>query len=212
MSVNFNTLTLKQKKVYSAIESFIKLKGIPPTVREIGEMVGEKTPGAVQGILNRLEQKGVIKREVGIARSIQLVSDNTNYENPIYLPEIKKITQRNVEDLLSIYNISKYYPFPSFMIGASDECFIIKCPDLSLEKSGISREDMLVVCTNSDFNDGDIVVALYETHVMLRRYYSTEQEEVIKLEADIDLLGQEYFNRDEVKIVGKLISKLSKYK
>jgi len=56
------------------IESFIKSKGIPPTVREIGELVGEKTPGAVQGILNRLEQKGVIKREVGMARSIQLVN------------------------------------------------------------------------------------------------------------------------------------------
>jgi len=26
------------------IESFIKSKGIPPTVREIGELVGEKTP------------------------------------------------------------------------------------------------------------------------------------------------------------------------
>ena len=47
----FNTLTLKQKKVYSAIELFIKSNGIPPTVREIGEMIGERTPGAVQGIL-----------------------------------------------------------------------------------------------------------------------------------------------------------------
>ena len=75
MSMNFSSLTAKQKKVYSAIETYIKLKGIPPTVREIGEMVGEKTPGAVQGILNRLEQKGVIKRQLGAARSIQLVSE-----------------------------------------------------------------------------------------------------------------------------------------
>jgi len=72
------------------IESFIKSKGIPPTVREIGELVGEKTPGAVQGILNRLEQKGVIKREVGMARSIQLVNTNSQYAPHVYLPKIKK--------------------------------------------------------------------------------------------------------------------------
>jgi repressor LexA len=91
MSANFSTLTAKQKKVFSAIETYINLKGIPPTVREIGEMVGEKTPGAVQGILNRLEQKGVIKRQLGAARSIQLVSsDNQMYATPVYIPEIKR--------------------------------------------------------------------------------------------------------------------------
>ena len=58
MAANFNTLTSKQKKVYAAIESYIKTNNIPPTVRELGEMIGEKTPGAVQGILSRLEQKG----------------------------------------------------------------------------------------------------------------------------------------------------------
>ena len=65
MAANYSSLTAKQKKVYMVIESYIKTNGIPPTVREIGELVGEKTPGAVQGILNRLEQKGVIKRQLG---------------------------------------------------------------------------------------------------------------------------------------------------
>ncbi len=63
VSVDFNFLTSKQKKVYTAIESFIKENGMPPTVREIGELIGEKTPGAVQGILNRLEEKGVIRKK-----------------------------------------------------------------------------------------------------------------------------------------------------
>lgn len=44
VSVDFNFLTSKQKKVYTAIESFIKENGMPPTVREIGELIGEKTP------------------------------------------------------------------------------------------------------------------------------------------------------------------------
>lgn len=90
VSVDFNFLTSKQKKVYTAIESFIKENGMPPTVREIGELIGEKTPGAVQGILNRLEEKGVIRRQPRVARSIQLVQENSNYADHAYLPLIKK--------------------------------------------------------------------------------------------------------------------------
>jgi repressor LexA len=162
---DFNSLTSKQKKIYAAIETFIKENGIPPTVREIGELVGEKTPGAVQGILNRLQQKGVIKREIGMARSIKLVSDNSQYANPAYIPEIKKISRRNVGDLFSIYNINKYQPMPPDLIPEDGNCFMINCPDNSLNESGIRYEDLLVISKDAGINDGDIVIMLYENSI-----------------------------------------------
>lgn len=216
MTTDFNLLTSKQKKVYSVIESFIKTRGIPPTVREIGELVGEKTPGAVQGILNRLEQKGVIKREVGMARSIQLVNGSTQYTTPIYLPKIKKITNRNVDDLFNVYNIIKYYPLPSTLFESeqkTDNCFIINCPDNSLLNSGIKYEDNLVI--DRDFEDilkdGDIVLVLYDSHVLLRYFSKHEDSKCIVLKADSNLIDKEVFNKDEVTIIGKLIGKYTKY-
>lgn len=216
MTVDFNLLTSKQKKVYSVIETFIKTRGIPPTVREIGEMVGEKTPGAVQGILNRLEQKGVIKREVGMARSIQLVTDNSQYMEPAYLPKIKKITSRNVSDLFNVYNIIKYYPFPSTLFESDnlpDNCFLINCPDNSLMQSGIKYEDSLIIDrdTENKLNDGDIVMVLYDNHVLLRFYSKHENANSIVLKADSDLIGKEVFNKDEIVIIGKLIGKYTSY-
>lgn len=212
MSADFSTLTSKQKKVYSVIETFIKLRGIPPTVREIGEMVGEKTPGAVQGILNRLEQKGVIKREVGMARSIQLVSSNSNYINPLYIPEIKKISKRNASDFLSIYNIKKYHPVSPEVLPLNNACFMMSCPDNSLLDSGIRYEDTLVLCKDSELKDGDIVLVVYEDHVLLRHYFEDKhQESMISLKADSDLIGKETFSKDEVKIIGRLVCKFSKY-
>ena len=89
MNDAYYSLTAKQKIVYHAIESYVRTHGIPPTVREIGELVGEKTPGAVQGILNRLETKGAIKRQEGMARSIQITTNTTTYVDPIYIPQIK---------------------------------------------------------------------------------------------------------------------------
>lgn len=211
MTADFNLLTSKQKKVYASIESFIKLNGIPPTVREIGEMVGEKTPGAVQGILNRLEQKGVIKRTTGMARSIQLVQDTSSYSNPTYVPQIKRINRRNVENLLDIYNVVKYQPLPPDMVKSREDCFMIKCPDNSLAESGIGNEDMLFVERNCDLKEGDIILVVYENFTLLRRYYSGSSQGTFILKADSNLLDRETFSSDEVIIVGKLIGKYTSY-
>lgn len=211
VSVDFNFLTSKQKKVYAAIESFIKENGMPPTVREVGELIGDKTPGAVQGILNRLEEKGVIKRQPRVARSIQLVQKNTNYADHTYLPLIKKVSERNIDDLLNMYNVVKYYPVPSHLFENSENCFIIKCPDNSLLDSNINYEDTLVIDMKSELSDGDIVLLMYENLVILRYYSAHEDSDKVVLKADSDLIGKEVFSKDEIKIVGKLVAKFSKY-
>jgi len=198
MSPNLHSLTAKQKKVYFAIEAFIKAKSYPPTVREIGEILGEKTPGAVQGILNRLEQKGVIKREIGVARSIQLVSNDTLYANPIFVPVIKKISKRHMENLFNVYNIEKYQPISPDIITPGKNYFIINCPDNSMAESGINYGDILVICTDCELNDGDIVLVSYENFTLLRKYYSDGNSDAIVLKADSNLIDREKFNRSEV--------------
>ncbi|NLI57402.1 MAG: repressor LexA [Clostridium sp.] len=211
VSVDFNFLTSKQKKVYTAIESFIKENGMPPTVREIGELIGEKTPGAVQGILNRLEEKGVIRRQPRVARSIQLVQENSNYADHAYLPLIKKISERNVDDLFNMYNIVKYYPVPAHLFENAENHFIIKCPDNSLLDSGITYEDTLIVNIAPELNDGDIILLMYENLTILRYYSPHEDPDKVILKADSDLIGKEVFGKDEIKIIGKLVAKFSKY-
>jgi repressor LexA len=211
-AVYFNSLTAKQKKVYSAIETYIKLKGIPPTVREIGEMVGEKTPGAVQGILNRLEQKGVIKRQLGAARSIQLVSqDSQLYSNPVYIPEIKKVSKRNIDDLMNIYNISKFHPMPPDFLNASGKYLTMPCPDESLAEKGIKREDMLFINTTAEPEKGDIVLVFIDGRTYLRYYFPEEATGMTTLLADENLLDKTAFGPDEFKIIGRLEGKYSKY-
>lgn len=212
MSTHYNLLTAKQKKVYTAIETFIKLNSIPPTVREIGDMIGEKTPGSVQGILNRLEKKGVIKRQIGMARSIKLISsDDELYANPVYVPEIKKITSRNIDNILNMYNIVKYQPISPDIVSSAENCFITSCPDNSVGENGINQTDMLLIQMQADLEDGNIILVLFDNYLLLRRYYATPQQGKILLKADNDFLNKEIFNEDEVIIVGKLIARFSKY-
>jgi len=210
MSVNFSSLTAKQKKVYSIIETYINVKGIPPTVREIGELVGEKTPGAVQGILNRLEQKGVIKRQLGAARSIQLVSaDDQMYATPVYIPEIKKISRRNLDDLTNIYNIEKYHPVSPDVLNENSNYLICECPDDGLNESGFGSKDTIFVNTSAELKSGDIVLVFYETRSLLRYYYP-ENDGTLTLKADSSILDKVNFTSEEVRIIGRVEGRYTK--
>lgn len=211
MIANYSSLTAKQKKVYTVIETYINTNGIPPTVREIGELVGEKTPGAVQGILNRLEQKGVIKRQLGAARSIQLISsDDQMYVKPIFVPELKKISKRNVDDLFSIYNIEKYHPVSPDLISDTGELFIFECPTDGLEESGFVQNDQIIVNIKAELESGDVVLVFFENRSLLRYYYP-ESDGTLTLKADSSIIDKVSFDPDEVKIIGKVIAKLSTY-
>lgn len=212
MSLYINNLTHKQKKVYSIIEAYIKTNGIPPTVREIGELAGEKTPGAVQGILNRLEQKGAIKRQLGMARSIKLISEESMlYTDPVYIPQVKKINKRNISNLLNIYNIKKYHPISPEFIDADRQYFLLPCPDDSLIESGIRQKDMLLICTDCDINNGDVVIVYLEGLVLLRIYYKNASGDTITLKANTNLLDKEEFDKNDVEIIGRLAYRFQRY-
>lgn len=211
MLSNFSSLTAKQKRVYTAIETYINQNGIPPTVREIGEMVGEKTPGAVQGILNRLEQKGVIKRQLGAARSIQLVSsDEQMYVKPAYIPEIKKISKRNINDLTNIYNIEKYHPFSPDFITENNGYFLFEAPVDGLAESGFGSNDLILVNSSAEPKSGDIVLVFYDNRSLLR-YYHPEADGTMTLKADTSIIDKVHFTPDEVNIVGRVEGRYTRF-
>jgi repressor LexA len=61
-------LTTSQKKVLHFLNSYIRRKGFPPTLREIASHLGLKGPKAPQKTLSILERKGYIKKVPGGSR------------------------------------------------------------------------------------------------------------------------------------------------
>src|ERR1700720_2302983 len=70
---DFSQLTARQREIYEFIRDKIELRGYGPTVREIGDGFGIKSPNGVMCHLKALEKKGLIIREEHAARAIQLV-------------------------------------------------------------------------------------------------------------------------------------------
>jgi DNA-binding transcriptional ArsR family regulator len=66
-------LTPKQQKSYDFIRDFSRDYGYPPTVREIGEHLGLKSPSTVKFHLDNLRAAGLIQWDGGKTRSITLL-------------------------------------------------------------------------------------------------------------------------------------------
>src|SRR5438132_8685830 len=70
---DFRQLTDRQRAIYEFIRDRIETRGYGPTVREIGNGFGIKSPNGVMCHLKALEKKGLIKREGFSARAIMLL-------------------------------------------------------------------------------------------------------------------------------------------
>ena len=53
-------LTAMQQKIYDYIANAVRTQGYPPSVREIGEAVGLKSPSTVHFHIKHLEELGYI--------------------------------------------------------------------------------------------------------------------------------------------------------
>ncbi len=71
MSSGVIDLTARQREVLDYIRARISM-GLPPTLHEIADHFGFRSPNAAQCHVRSLEQKGAIRVEHGKARAIRL--------------------------------------------------------------------------------------------------------------------------------------------
>lgn len=70
--------------IYEFIEDYIKDKGYPPTIREIGDNLGIKSTSVVSYNLDILEKMKCIHRDAKVSRGIKLLKSPAK---PLPLPE-----------------------------------------------------------------------------------------------------------------------------
>ena len=73
---DMESLTPRQREIYTFIRSKIQGRGYGPTVREIGVNFHIKSPNGVMCHLKALQKKGLIHREPNMSRAIQLLEDS----------------------------------------------------------------------------------------------------------------------------------------
>ena len=152
-----------QQKIYDYIVSCVRDQGYPPSVREIGEAVGLRSPSTVHFHLKHLEEAGVIEKGAGKGRAITL-------RNPPP-PEDRVPVVGNVaagSPILAEENIEDYLAFDTG--GRDGEYFALRVRGESMINAGILPGDLVVVHRRQTANNGEIVVALIEDEATVKRY------------------------------------------
>ena len=143
-------LTHMQQKVYDYIVSCIQTQGYPPSVREIGDAVGLKSPSTVHFHLKHLEEAGVIVKGAGKGRAIAL----TEFPAPKdRVPIVGNVAAGS--PILAEECIEDYLPF-----DAGGE---------SMLNAGILPGDLVVVHSQPTARHGEIVVAMIEDEATVKR-------------------------------------------
>lgn len=112
-----NQTTSMRSKILEYIQDHTAAHGFPPTVREIMNAVGLKTPSTVQFHLNAMQDAGLITRKDGAARSIvvnRASAKATNLDILFQLVTESKCSETKAQELsawLTAHRMCDWYAF-----------------------------------------------------------------------------------------------------
>lgn len=166
-----NQLTDRQQNVYDMIRSLIVQRGYGPTVREIGEHFGIKSPNGVMCHLRALERKGLITRSPNKSRAIELThaADRNGHSLPMAGmvaagPTTLAFEQNDRVDFSEMF--------------FKDDRFILRVSGDSMIDAHITDGDYVVIQKQDTAQPGDMVVAQTPEGEATLKYWYPEGDRI----------------------------------
>ena len=204
-------LTERQQEVLNFISSFSKENSFPPTVREISEHFGISIR-AVQDHIAALQKKNCISIKPKSSRSIRVIRDGYIPEDPVPAPSyICRVpllgTIAAGKPLLCEENLDGYINLTEPFVRPGKTYFALRVRGTSMINAGILEGDLAIVEQCETAVDGQIVVAVINDAITLKRYY--RESDRIKLQPENPAFEPIYVK--DLRIVGTLSNILRTY-
>jgi repressor LexA len=202
-------LTARQQEIWGFLVEYLDSHGYPPTVREIGEAVGLASPSTVHAHLANLERAGLLRRDPTKPRALELVGHRRDEPRRAQraepdLPTLPLLGQIAAgAPLLAEENIEDELAVPEPLGRGAD--FLLRVRGDSMINAGILDGDVLVVRSQQDARNGDIVVALVgddeaANEATVKTFYREQSR--VRLQPENDALEPIY--ADHIQVLGKV--------
>jgi repressor LexA len=189
-------LTERQHAVYQFIREKIRSRGYGPTVREIGEQFGIRSPNGVMCHLKALEKKGLILREPNMSRAIQLATEPADEHG---LPLAGRIAAGVLHEAVEQHET---LDFGDLFNNVNKDLFVLQVSGDSMIEDQIADGDYVVVRKQKAARKGEIVVALTEENeATLKRWYPEKNR--IRLEPANSSMAPIYVK--DARVLGVLV-------
>ncbi len=197
-SKNTENLGKTSQLIYDYIISFMDEHGYPPTIREIMAYSNIKSTSTIFYHLTRMQKLGLIKRYDAKNRAIEVVGRNTASRGLIKLPVVGKVSAG--VPILAVENISDTIEFPDSIFSGSS-LFLLRVKGDSMINAGILNGDLIAVNKQDDADNGEIVVAMIDDEVTVKRFY--RENDHIRLQPENDAYMP--IISSNVSIIGKVV-------
>ncbi|MHA7210512.1 transcriptional repressor LexA [Arthrobacter sp. MDT1-65] len=181
-------LTARQLTILETIQRSIADKGYPPSMREIGDIVGLASLSSVTHQLSQLERLGYLRRDPKRPRAMEVLLPLTLPPEPATgdgsAPERPSAEHRVAVDtalvplvgriaaggpILADQVVEDVMPLPRQLVGHG-ELFMLRVSGDSMVDAAICDGDWVVVRKQQSAQNGDIVAALLDDEATVKTF------------------------------------------
>lgn len=203
-------LTERQKLVVEIIQNSLREKGFPPTLREIGKIMGIRSTKGVKDHLQALARKGYVVHEQITARGIKLTPAGAALGQPdpgigvlpgvqvVSIPVVSRI-QKGLPILHEPFLIDTVTVDPTMFRPSyrSGEVFGLRMHGDAMIQAGLVEGDYVFVRQQKSAMSGDIAVVLVGDEAIVRRYFRTATQ--VRLEPAHKGMASLYMRNEDVQ-------------
>jgi repressor LexA len=209
MSPEGARLTDRQRQVLEFIDTEVRRKGYPPSVREIGEAVGLSSPSTVHAHLGALQDKGYIHRDPTKPRALELTYEPTSGatvdRRPVrHVPLVGDVAAGT--GVLAAENIEETLPVPEDLTGDGD-LFMLRVRGDSMLEGGIFDGDYVVVRSQPTAENGEVVVAGIPGEEATVKTFVRRRNKIV-LRPENSSMEEMVFDPSEITIYGRVVTVL----
>ena len=184
------SLTVRQKKILETIQRSVTDNGYPPSMREIGDIVGLASLSSVTHQLSQLERLGYIRRDPRRPRAMEILKPLTLNDAPAVeagreAPALSVVTELSTSadtamvplvgriaaggPILAEQTVEDVMSLPRQLVGHG-ELFMLKVAGDSMVDAAICEGDWVVVRRQQNAQNGDIVAALLDDEATVKTF------------------------------------------
>ncbi len=199
----------RERQLLDFITQFIQRYGYAPTLKEIGAGMGMNSPATVHEHIDKLRQKGYIKKLDGTARGLEVVADYNRAANQQTVVELPVLGYIAAGAPLEPYTDPNYYlSIPPGMVSKDKAGYVLQVKGTSMIEDGILDGDFVVVQHQQDAKNGDIVVALLPNGLATLKRIYFEKDRIRLMPANSAMSP---IITTHCKVQGKVVGVIRKY-
>jgi repressor LexA len=198
-------LTERQQQILQFISDYTEENSFPPTVRETAEHFSVSLK-AIQDHFTALTKKGYLLKDEKRSRSLKVLGNVTKKANRGYkIPVLGSVAAGKPIFCEEDYENTIYLSEPFVRPGNS--YFALHVRGSSMINAGINDGDLAIIKQQTTAEDGDIVVAIIDDSVTLKRFFREPTR--VRLQAENPEFNPIYCQ--DVKVLGKLSHIIREY-